>query len=126
MANRYLKQFPLTGDTGTVMVDGYCNLSNSDSTVLSHTLALASIARTNTGEYTITLQDSWPSLKSCHVTPVLPTAKDIQPTVKSFDVLTAKTIVIVFLTGTTPTDLGAGQGFFVSLCFKNSGLVTGQ
>jgi len=54
-------------------------------------------AKTATGAYTITLSDAYVSLLSVNVTLMAATAVDLQPQVVSYDVVSAKTIVVKLL-----------------------------
>lgn len=61
MANRFFQQFKGSLEKGVVQLDGYINL-DSDASVVSETIMGASVAKTTTGVYTITLEDSYPKL----------------------------------------------------------------
>lgn len=81
---------------------------------------VASIANTAAGTYTITLQDSFPSLVSAQLTYQAATAVDLVPQVKSVDVVTTKQIVVVLNTGATPTEPSAAGVINVLFLMKNS------
>lgn len=66
-----------------------------------------SVAKSATGEYTITLEDSYVALQSITVTVQAATAVDLVAQVTSHDVVTAKTIVISLNAGATPTEPSA-------------------
>lgn len=66
-----------------------------------------SVAKTTTGVYTITLQDSYVSLLACPLTVQAATAVDLVAQLKSHDVVSAKTIVIDLNAGATPTEPAA-------------------
>lgn len=66
-----------------------------------------SVAKSATGEYTITLEDSYVALQSITCTVQAATAVDLVAQVTSHDVVTAKTIVISLNAGATPTEPSA-------------------
>lgn len=66
MANRYFKQFAMVKSPRTIILCGQISLSASGA-VLSSTLDYASVAKTATGEYTITLQDKYVETKSLQI-----------------------------------------------------------
>lgn len=66
-----------------------------------------SVAKTTTGVYTITLEDSYVSLIACNVSVMAATAVDLVAQIKSHDVVSAKTIVIDLNAGATPTEPSA-------------------
>lgn len=66
-----------------------------------------SVAKSGTGEYTITLEDSYPALISADATVQAATAVNLNAQIKSADVVTTKTIVINLLAGATPTEPSA-------------------
>lgn len=126
MANRWLRQFVKSADSEVCTLDGYVNLDSDGYTVLSDTLPLASVAYVSTGKYRITLVDNWSSLLGVRVVPVLKAAvADRVPCVTDVS-LSSKTIDIAFHAGGSVQNLGAGNGFFISLILKNSGNGVGR
>ena len=61
MANRWFNQFKGSLEKGIVQLDGYV-LLDASADVTSETIMGASVAKTTTGIYTITLEDSYPKL----------------------------------------------------------------
>lgn len=80
------------------------------------------VAKTDTGVYTITLADAYSSLVSACVTVQAATAVDLVAQVKSHDVSSAKTIVIDLNAGATPTEPSAVTVVHFMLALQNSGL----
>lgn len=68
IANRWFNQFKGSLEKGVVQLDGYVKI-HTDASVLSDTLLGGSVARTGTGTYRITLEDSFPKLLSVQLTP---------------------------------------------------------
>jgi hypothetical protein len=66
-----------------------------------------SVAKSNTGEYTITLEDSYVALQACTATVQAAVAVDLVAQIASHDVVTAKTIVLNLNAGATPTEPSA-------------------
>lgn len=128
MANRWLKQFIKTADSGISDLDGYVLCNGASNAVVTNHVPLTTIARTGTGQYTVIFVDSWVRVKDVNVMPVLNTAfKDIQVCVQSVDpTVASKSLIIQFLQGSSAVDLGSGDGFFLHIRLKNSGLGIGE
>lgn len=90
------------------------NTSNPDST--NNTGAGWSVARTGTGELTVTLEDSYPGLISAQVSLALNAAGDSKCQFGAIDVTTAKTVVIRTITGTSAADIAANANNRVHFC----------
>jgi hypothetical protein len=122
MANRLFQQFfysltkNLTGIHGVISI-------NSSAAVTGSTIRGASVAKTGTGLYTITLDDSYPALESAQFTLLAATAVDLVPQIVSADVVSAKTIVVRLNTGATATDPSAACQIHVALRLRNSSVV---
>lgn len=96
----------------------------SDATVSSNTIqGAASVARTGTGEYTITLSDGYVALLACNLTAQAATAVDLVPQIKSNDVVSAKTVVFRMLAGATATDPSAACVVHVRLLMRDSSVL---
>lgn len=113
--------FPAGGtlDPEVITYDGYVRVSTSG-TIVSSTLTGVTVARDDTGLYTLTVADLFPSLLSCIVTPVCPTATDIKCQVVTAFPSTTGVITLQFVAVGTAADLPTSGGFFVHLAFKNS------
>ncbi len=85
-------------------------------------VGFASVSRTDTGEYTLTLQDAYTAVRSVDAIWKRDTAEDIQFQVTSEAVATseAPTIVITALAGATPTDPSDEGTIMVKVELKNS------
>lgn len=79
-----------------------------------------SAAKTATGVYTITLEDSYPALIACNATVQAATAVALVAQIKSHDVVTAKTIVIDLNSGATPTEPSAVTVIHFAAFLRNS------
>lgn len=79
-----------------------------------------SVAKTTTGVYTVTLQDSYVALLSANLQVKAAVAVDLVAQVKSYDVTTAKTIVIDLNAGATPTEPSAVTEIHFALYLRNS------
>lgn len=83
---------------------------------------VASLTRTNTGEYTVTLRDPYMSLVGAHFSVLAATPIDLVPQMETEAVATAKTIVFNMMAGATPTDTANGvtQDVFMTLALRNT------
>jgi Asp-tRNA(Asn)/Glu-tRNA(Gln) amidotransferase B subunit len=118
MASRYFNQFVLTPTKRQVLLSGKIVL-NASAAVVSHDIPfVASVAKSDTGEYTITLQDQYVELRSCQLT--MQTTEDLVARIKSHDVSSAKTVVVETATGATATDASAAAEIHVTLIFRDS------
>ena len=94
---------------------------NSSGVIGTQNFSGASVARTGTGAYTITLTDVYPALVGANIIISKATAADLVPQINSVN-LSSKTISFRLLTGATPTDLAEAGSFYVTLIFKNTTL----
>jgi len=92
----------------------------ADASVSSESIVGASVTKTGTGEYTITLDETYNALMACNVTLEAATAVDLVPQIKSTDVSGAKTVVINLNAGATPTNPSAVCKIHVSIFMRNS------
>ena len=100
-----------------VVLAGKISLSAA-AAVDSSDIPFASVAKTGTGEYTITLDDAYQALRSCTMS--MQTAEDLTARISSHDVASAKTIVIETATAATATDATAAAEIHVHLSLKDS------
>jgi hypothetical protein len=117
MANRYFKQFVLTPVNRQVHLAGIISLSNSAAVTASN-IPLASVAKSGTGEYTITLQDPYVELRSLNVSAL--STQDITVRIKSHNVSSARTLVIETLVAGVVADVSAAAELHVSIILKDS------
>lgn len=88
--------------------------------VASSSIKGATAAQTGVGEITITLSDSYNALMSCNFMLLAATAVDLVPQIKSVDVVSAKTIVVRLLAGSTATDPSAACTLYMDALLRNS------
>lgn len=81
-----------------------------------------SVAKSATGEYTITLEDIYNSVVSMNANLLAATAVDLVPQFKSQTVSTTKLVVINLNAGATPTEPAAACTVHFSLFLTNSSL----
>jgi hypothetical protein len=118
MASRYFNQFVLTPTKRQVLLSGKIKLDSS-AAVLEHDIPFVeSVTKTDDGEYTITLQDSYVELRSCQLT--MQTSEDVVARIKSHDVSSAKTVVVETATAGAATDVSAEAEIHVTLIFRDS------
>lgn len=121
--------------TGYVSMDGYVTISDSVGTVGAQFIdGCQSVTRTNTGEYTFVLENSFPEFKGIFITFCSSLSNpDYTYQVNSFSapVGTAglkpvQTIVVTFKTGASPTNLPANTGMLVNIKCKKTDLGKGR
>ena len=125
MANRQFIQSFFSFFRAPVMLAGKINLHTDASVLSTSKIKGASIAKTSTGVYTITLQDKYNTLISANVTPMFAaTVADLAVEVVSADVSSAKTIVLRTKTISTgaAVDVSAATTLYVNLMLGNSTL----
>lgn len=86
----------------------------------SSVLGIASITRNGIGDYTITLQDAYVSLRNAKAIALSAAAQDIQVQIKSESVASAKTVRILATAGASPVEPTSGTVFLVKFELKNS------
>jgi hypothetical protein len=84
---------------------------------------LASIVRNGAGDYTVTLSDKYSSLKHFEAIHLSSSAQDLQFQLHSEDVIGAKTIRFLCLTGATPTDPASGKVLLLKIEVKNTSVI---
>lgn len=95
----------------------------SGAPTLTSSVGIASIAKNSTGDYTLTLQDAYNSLKFAQIMFLDSSAQDIRAQLKAEDVAGDKTIDFLTLTAATPTHPASGQVLLIKLELKNSSAV---
>ncbi len=86
-------------------------------------VGIASIVRNSAGNYTLTLQDKYISLKFFRVSFKASSAQDMNAQIIAEDVASAKTVNFVCLTGASATDPASGQTMLIKLELKNTSAV---
>jgi hypothetical protein len=119
MADRNMKNMQAL-DYKVSVLAGQVVIATSTTGVSSSSILGASVARTGTGAYRITLADAWPELLSANLTVQKTTAQDLVPQISAVN-LASKQIDFVNLTGATATDPTTDAATVnVLLVFKNS------
>lgn len=107
----------------TLRIEGYIGLTgaaaiDSDNTLLN----AAAVAKTGTGEYTVTLDRKYKSLYNCQVSFESDTDVDITLQIDAIDVAgtsAAKTVVIKTMVGAVPTDVSNASRIFLYLAVRS-------
>lgn len=117
MADRNLKNVQAL-DYKVTVLSGTCSVPTGGAAVTANAILGATVARTGTGTYTITMVDSFPELLACHISVLKATAQDLVPQLVS---LSGKVLTFKLLTGTTATDVTSEAAtLYITLVFKNS------
>lgn len=105
-----------------VEADGSATFGAS-SAIASQDFTGGTFAKVGTGDFSLTLSDTFNAIKSVHVQYHVNSATptDIVPQVYSVSA-SSKLIKFKLLTGTVPTDPGTGAIAYVTVKFKNSGV----
>ena len=103
----------------------YCKLTfgSSGAVTLTEGYGVASAAKSATGDYLITLQDKYVSLKFVEGIFLKSTGEDIRIQLKAEDVDGAKTIAIYTLTGSSATNPSNGAELYLKFDLKNTSVV---
>lgn len=86
-------------------------------------VGIASIVRNGAGDYTITLDDKYASLKFFEGILLDSSAEDINLQIHSEAVLASKTIRFLTLAGATPTDPSDGSELLLKIEVKNTTVI---
>ena len=121
MANSYCQQFLYSKTKMLKLIQGVISIA-ADASVSSSTIIGAAVTKTGTGEYTITLSETYVAMMATNLTLEAASAVDLVPQVKSTDVSGAKTIVINLNAGATPTDPAAVCKIHVSIFMRDSSI----
>jgi hypothetical protein len=100
----------------------YCSMTigASGAPTLVDRYGIASIVRNSAGDYTLTLQDNYVSLKFVEAIFLDDNAQDIRVQLKSETVSTTKQINFFTLTGAVATDPQSGQKLYLKIEVKNT------
>lgn len=124
MANRYMDQFLYSFIKKPTVISGVISLSAAGAVLAASNIpGAASIVKSGTGIYTITLRDKWCSLKAVHAD-IAETAQDLDAKPGACDVTSAKTIVVNTRTEGVLTDASATCKIYVTLILSNSSVVS--
>ena len=108
-------------DKSVKVLSGTCTVPTSGGAVTGNNILGATVTRTGTGAFTITLADKYPELLGCHISVAKATAQDLVPQLVAVDVASARTITFKLLTGTTATDVTTEAAtLYITIILKNS------
>lgn len=122
MANRLFFQFLYSFTKMLTSLHGIIELDSSGD-IVSSSIRGATVAKTGTGEYTVTFADKYHALMWCGLTVEAATPVDLVPQILSTDVAGDKTIVFSLLAGATPTDPAAACKVHFNSFLRNSSVV---
>lgn len=107
----------------TLRIEGYIGLTSAAAIDSANTLLnAATVAKTGTGEYTVTLNRKYTALYNCQLTFESDTDVDITLQVDAIDVAgtsAAKTVVIKTMVGAVPTDVTNASRIFFYLAVRS-------
>lgn len=92
----------------------------SGAPTLAEGWGIASIVNNGTGDYTITLQDKYPSLKFVDMVHQNSTGEDLNVQLHSEAVATSKTIRVLTITGSSATNPSSGDVLYFKIEVKNT------
>jgi len=119
MANRYFKQFQLTPQGRQISLAGQISLA-ANASVTSHDIPLVeSVVKSDTGEYTITLQDKYVASMAINLT-LESAEEDVAVRITSQDVSSSKEIVIRTEVAGVTADVSSAAKIHVSLVLRDS------
>lgn len=117
MADRTFKNVQAL-DYAVKVLSGTCSVPIGGGAVTANAILGATVARSTTGTFTITMVDTFPELLACHISVMKATAQDLVPQLVS---ISGKVITFKLLTGTTATDVTTEAAtLYITLVFKNS------
>lgn len=119
MANRRFFQFLYSKTPMLTAIQGSVSIA-SDASVSASNISGATVTKTGTGQYTITLADSYNALISAGLQIQAATAVDLVPQVKSQTVGSTNLIVVNLNAGATPTNPSAALVLYIDLFLRNS------
>jgi hypothetical protein len=119
MANRYLTQFFYSLWKKPVLVSGKISLSAAAAVSSFDIPGVATVAKTGTGEYTVTLQDKYCKLISLQLS-ASDSTQDLLVDSKSIDVVSAKTFKIITKVAGSAANITAACTVYVNLLASNS------
>lgn len=93
---------------------------SSGAVTLTSGVGIASVAKSDTGDYLITLQDKYVALKNVEGTLLKSTGEDIRVQLKAEAVASSKTLSIFTLAGSSATNPSSGAVLFLKIELKNT------
>jgi len=122
MANRLFKQFLYSLERQPVVLNAVVTVTGEGPNTITTDVKGLEVAVSDTGEWTITLEDKYQALLNANITVQAATEADLTTQIKSEDVDGAKTIVFSTLAEATPTALSTGDKIYITLLLRNSSL----
>jgi hypothetical protein len=121
MASRTFNNNTKTLELEIVKLYAKITIGTSGAVTLNRGKGIASVALSTTGTYLITLDDKYPRLLSCLVTPVRSSATDLTGQVLAEAVATSKTITLGIVDHETPalTEPTSGDIFYIEITLGN-------
>lgn len=119
MANRRFEQFKYSLIKKQTEIEGVISLSAAAAVVSSDIPGAASVAKTGTGEYTITLMDQYNACYGIY-TQVAETAQNLEGKPGAQDVAAAKTVIVNTKVNGVNTDATATCKIYVKIVLRNS------
>lgn len=110
------------GGEGDGVVATFANGGAADPT-LSSRYGITSVTRSAEGEFTITLDDKYSSLKALRALHASTSAADIHFQTKSEDVASSKVIVLMSMAAATKVDPANGTVLYIKLELKNTSAI---
>lgn len=121
MANRRFEQFCYSLIKKKTEIEGVASLSAAGA-VLSQDIPGATLTKTGTGAYLLTLQDKYTTCLGVY-SQLGETAQDLQAVPGAVDVVSAKTIVINTKTAGVNTDPSATAKLYLKIVLRNSSVL---
>ena len=121
MANRRFEQFNYSLIKKKTEIEGFATLSAAGA-VLSQDIPGATLTKTGTGAYLLTLQDKYTTCLGVY-SQLAETAQDLQAVPGAADVVSAKTVVINTKTEGVNTDPSATARLYVKVVLRNSSVL---
>jgi hypothetical protein len=90
---------------------------------LTSKIGVTSLVRNGAGDYTITFDDKYSSLKFFEVIHLASSAQDLSVQIHSELVASSKTVRFLCLTGATPTDPANGSSLLIKAELKNTSVI---
>lgn len=119
MANRYFSQFFYSLLKKPVFIGGKIALNSSAAVTSFDIDGVASVVKTGTGEYTVTLQDKYNKLVSIQGSNV-DSAQDLAIAFTSIDVTSTKTFKVITKVAGTAANITDACDIYLDLILSNS------
>jgi hypothetical protein len=104
----------------TIILAGKISLSALGAVTATDSVGAFTVAKSGTGEYTLTLADEYQKLLGASVILGGNTTDDLVPNLGAVDVASAKTIEVLLLDAGAATDVTAATDVYVTLVLSNS------